>query len=75
RKKLLVLKKTFKNLLNKGYIRTSNLEVRALVLFIYKLRGGLRFYYNYKVLNTITYIDCYPLLLICKTFRILKGMK
>ena len=46
-----------KDLLDKGFIKVSNFLIRALILFIQKLRGGLRFYYNYKVFNIITVID------------------
>ncbi|EGO53379.1 hypothetical protein NEUTE1DRAFT_53012, partial [Neurospora tetrasperma FGSC 2508] len=75
REELLILKKTFKDLLNKGYICISNLKAGALILFIYKLGGGLYFYYNYRTLNAIIRIDCYFLLLIHKTFKVLKGAR
>ena len=44
---LLVLKKTFIKLLNKGFIQVNNSLIIALILFIKKLREGLRFYINY----------------------------
>jgi hypothetical protein len=55
------------DLLNKGFIRVNNLLVVALVLFIKKARGDLRFYINYRGLNRITKKDYYPLPLIYET--------
>jgi hypothetical protein len=46
-----MLKKTLKDLVNKGFIRASLSEAGASVLFIRKLGGGLRFYCNYRALN------------------------
>ncbi|EGZ67882.1 hypothetical protein NEUTE2DRAFT_74194, partial [Neurospora tetrasperma FGSC 2509] len=43
----LVLKKTLKNLFDKGFIRASNSLIVVPVLFVWKLSGNLRFYYNY----------------------------
>ena len=40
RDKLLILRKTLNELLNKGFIRTNNSLIRALVLFI-KKKGNL----------------------------------
>jgi len=54
---LLILKKTFKDLLDKGFIKVSNSLTKALVLFMWKLKEGLRFYCNYKTLNAITATD------------------
>ena len=51
---LLVLRKTLEDLSQKGYIRLSALEAAAPVLFVRKLGGGLRFYYDYRALNAIT---------------------
>ena len=57
REELLVLKKMLKDLLDKGFIKVSNFLAKAPVLFIWKLRGGLRFCYDYKTLNAITVTD------------------
>jgi hypothetical protein len=51
RDELLVLWKTLINLLNKGFIQVSNSLAVALILFVKKPRGGLRFCVNYKGLN------------------------
>ena len=67
RDELLILRKTLTKLLDKGFIRISNSLVAVLVLFIRKLRGGLRFYYDYRALNKLTRKDRYPLPLINKT--------
>ncbi len=66
---LLVLRKTLINLLDKGFIRVSNSSTAALVLFVKKLGGGLRFYVDYRGLNAVTKKDRYPLPLIYKTLR------
>ena len=66
--KLLVLRKTLNELLDKGFIRTSSSLVGALILFV-KKNGGLRFYVDYWGLNDITRQNRYPLLLIKKTLR------
>ena len=57
KEELLVLRKTLTELLDKGYIRASNLSTTALVLFAKKPRGGLRFYIDYRRLNMITIKD------------------
>ena len=59
-----MLYKTLIELLNKEFIMVSNSLAAILVLFIRKLRGGLRFYYNYRALNKLTRKDRYPLPLI-----------
>ena len=64
-----------KDLLNKRFIRVSNLEIRAPVLFIRKPGSGFYFYCNYRALNVIIRTDYYPLLLISEIFRIFKGIK
>jgi hypothetical protein len=51
REKLLVLKKTLTDLLNKGWIRASSSTAEASVLFVKKLGKKLRFCVNYWVLN------------------------
>jgi hypothetical protein len=69
RDKLLVLRKTLTDLLNKGFIRVSNSPAAALVLFVRKPGKGLRFCVDYQGLNRMTKKDCYPLPLIYKTLR------
>ena len=51
RDELLVLRKTLNELLDKDFIRVSNLLAVAPILFIKKPKGGLRFYYDYRALN------------------------
>ena len=63
RDELLVLRKTLNELLDKGFIRTSNSLIKAPVLFI-KKKGGLWFYIDYRGLNNITRKDQYLLPLI-----------
>jgi hypothetical protein len=75
REELLVLRKTLTSLLNKGFIRASNLPAAALVLFAKKPEGGLRFYYDYHALNVILKKDRYPLPLITETLRSLSEAK
>ena len=64
KEELLILRKTLYELLNVGFIRASLTEGRAPVIFVKKPRGGLRFYVDYRALNTITEKDDYPLPLI-----------
>ena len=66
RDKLLVLRKTLNELLDKGFIRTNNSPVKAPVLFT-KKKGGFRFCVDYRGLNDITRKDRYPLPLIKET--------
>lgn len=66
---LLVLWKTLIKLLDKGFIRVSNSPTAALVLFVKKPGGGLRFCIDYCRLNRITKKNRYPLPLIYKTLR------
>jgi hypothetical protein len=70
-----MLRKTLDDLLKKGYIRPSISEATAPILFIKKPGRGLRFYYDYRVLNTIIKYDRYPLPLIIETLRNLIGAK
>ena len=60
---LLVLRKTLNELLDKGFIRTSNFLVETPVLFI-KKETGFWFYVDYRGLNNITRKNRYPLPLI-----------
>ncbi|KAE8557622.1 hypothetical protein EYB25_002329 [Talaromyces marneffei] len=69
REELLVLRKTLHELLSKGFIRVSKSPAAALVLFVKKPRGGLRFCVDYRALNAITKKDRYPLPLIYKTLQ------
>ena len=66
RNEILILRKTLNELLNKGFIRTSNSLIGTPVLFI-KKKGGLRFYIDYRGLNNITRKNQYPLPLIKET--------
>lgn len=71
RDKLLVLRRTLLDLLDKGFIRASNLPAALLVLFIRKPGGGLRFCVDYRALNALTKKDRYPLPLIKETLSII----
>ncbi len=62
--KLLTLRKTLTELLNKDYIKINNFCVKVPVLFVKKLSGKLRFCYNYKKLNVIIIRNKYLLFLI-----------
>jgi len=66
---LLILRKTLIDLLDKGFIRVNNSLITALILFIKKLKRGLRFYIDYKGLNRVIKKDCYPLSFIYETLR------
>ena len=50
---LLVIKKYINKHLNKGFICFSISLVAAPIFFTKKLKRGIRFYINYKGLNTI----------------------
>jgi hypothetical protein len=69
RDELLILRKTLTDLLDKGFIRVSNSLIIALILFIKKLKRGLRFCIDYKGLNRVIKKDRYPLPLIYETLR------
>ena len=69
REELLVLYYTLIDLLNKGFIRVSNSPTKALVLFVYKLGGGLKFYIDYRALYALTKKDRYLLPLIKETLN------
>jgi len=69
REELLVLRKTLVQHMEKGWIRASSSLAGALVLFIRKANGDLRFYYDYRAINAMTKQDRYPLLLIKETLR------
>jgi hypothetical protein len=59
-----VLRKYLDEHLDKGFIKVSSLPIAALVIFIKKPGGGLRFYIDYQALNTVTVKNRYPILLI-----------
>jgi hypothetical protein len=67
REELNLIKKYIKDNLLKGFIKASKAPFTSLVLFIYKLGGGLRFYMDYCKLNAIIRKDAYPLPLINET--------
>ena len=67
RDELLVLRKTLTEYLDKGFVRVSNSLAAALVLFVRKPGGGLRFCVDYRGLNKIIRKDRYLLLLIYET--------
>ena len=71
----MVLRKTLTGLLDKQFIRISNSLVVALVLFVRKLGGSLRFYIDYRALNRISRKDRYPLPLIHETLRTISRAK
>jgi hypothetical protein len=64
---LAAAKKYLQENLRKGFITTSNASIASLVLIAPKLGGGLRFYIDYRKLNSITKKNRYPLLLINET--------
>ena len=69
RDKLLVLRKTLLDLLEKGFIRASTSPAASPVLFVRKPGGGLRFCVDYRALNALTRKDRYPLPLIRETLN------
>ena len=66
---LLVVKKYINKHLNKGFIYSSIFLAAAPILLTKKPGGGIRFYINYKGLNTIIIKNQYPILLIYKTLK------
>ena len=75
RDELVVLRKTLIGLLDKQFIRVSNSLVAALVLFVRKPGGSLRFCVDYRALNRISRKDRYPLPLIYETLRTISRAK
>lgn len=67
--KLKCLKKYFKKYFAKNFIRTSFSPTMSSIFFIYKPKGGLQLYFNYRQLNIITIKNRYPLFLIKKTLK------
>ena len=72
---LLVLRKTLTELLDNGFIRVSNSPAVALVIFVKKPSGGLRFCVDYRRLNEISRKDSYPISHIDKTLRTIAAAK
>ena len=72
---LLVLCKTFTELLDNGFIRVSNSPAVAPVIFVKKPGGGLRFCVDYRRLNEISRKDSYPILRIDETLRTIAAAK
>lgn len=75
RDELLVLRKTLTELLDKNFIRVSSSPAAALVLFIRKPGGGLRFCCDYRALNKLTRKDRYPQPLIQETLNRINKVK
>jgi hypothetical protein len=71
KEKLLVLRKTLTDHLDKGWIRVSKSPAGAPVLFVRKPGGGLRFCVNYRKLNEITKKDRTPLPLITEMLQMM----
>jgi hypothetical protein len=66
-KELEIVKQYLIDNLNKGFITPSQAPFTALVLFVRKANGSLRFYIDFRKLNQITRKNQYPLPLIDKT--------
>jgi hypothetical protein len=71
KEKLLMLRKTLTNHLDKGWIRVSKSPAGASVLFVKKPDDGLRFCVNYWKLNEITKENRIPLPMIIETLRMM----
>ena len=74
RNKLLVLRKTLNELLDKEFIYANYSPIGVLVLFV-KKKGGLRFYMDYRSLNNITMKNRYPLPIIKETLSSISKAK
>jgi hypothetical protein len=75
RGELLILRKTFTELLNKNFIRASSSSASAFILFAKKLGEELRFCVDYRALNALTQKNRYPISLIKKIFNFLSKVK
>ena len=75
RDELIELDRYLKENLSKGFIRASTSLATSPVLFVKKPREELRFYIDYRGLNTITIKNRYLLLLISKTLDRLSKAK
>jgi hypothetical protein len=60
--------------LSKGFIIISSAPYTAPILFVKKPGGGIRFYIDYRKLNTITKKDTHLIPLIKKTLAALNRM-
>jgi hypothetical protein len=69
------LKVQLQELLDKGFIRPSNLPWGAPVLFVKKKDGTLHLYIDYRQLNKVTVKNRYPLPRIDDLFDQLKGAR
>ena len=72
---LLVLRKTFTELLDNGFTQVSNSPTTAPVIFVKKPGGGLRFCVDYRRLNEISQKDSYPIPYIHETLRTIAAAK
>lgn len=75
RGELEVLKKHFKENLEKRFIRQSSSPESSLVLFVKKPGGGLKFCVDYRALNDITVKNQYPIPRINETLILLGNAK
>jgi Reverse transcriptase (RNA-dependent DNA polymerase) len=64
-----VLRKYLDEHLDKGFIKASSSPIAALVIFVKKPGGGLRFYVDYRALNAVTVKNRYPIPLIQETLN------
>nr|QSG30228.1 putative reverse transcriptase [Monilinia vaccinii-corymbosi] len=70
-----VVKEYLKDNLAKGFIEPSQALYAAPVLFVKKPNGSLRFCIDFRLLNSLTRKDRYPLPLIDETLARLAGAK
>jgi len=75
RDEILELRRYLDENLSKGFIRASRSYTASPILFVKKPSGGLRFYVDYRGLNTITVKNRYPLPLISETLNRLSRTK
>lgn len=73
RDQLLELRTQLTGLMDKGWIRASSSAAGAPVLLVKKPSGGWRLCVDYRMLNSMTTSDRYPLPLIKETLRTLSG--
>ena len=71
--KLKELKQQLQELTESGFIRPSTSPWRASVLFVKKKDGSLRMCIDYRMLNSVTIKNKYPLLRIDDLFDQLRG--